>query len=166
MIDKLARHRRALNALGFAAMAALLAAAYGLEYLGALEPCPLCLFQRMVVVALAVVFLAAALHDPRGRGCWIYAAVVGVVGATGIGIALRHLWLQSLPPDQVPACGPGLDYMLDTMPVTQALTRVLQGTGDCAEVAPVLGLPIPLWTLGAFVAALGWGVTVNIRRKA
>jgi disulfide bond formation protein DsbB len=147
-------------------MAALLAGAYGLEYLGGMEPCPLCIFQRLVVLGLTVVFLAAALHDPRGDwGSRVYGVLTALVALIGMGIAGRHLWLQSLPPEDVPACGPGLDYMVETMPLTQTLTNVLTGSGQCAEVEPVLGLPIPVWTMAAFVAALVWGLGVNWPRS-
>jgi len=79
----------------------------------------------------------------------------------GAALAGRQLWLQSLPADQVPACGPGLSYMADVMPLTELLTTVLQGSGSCAEVNPVLGLPIPVWTLAAFLLFAIHGAVVN-----
>lgn len=165
MRELVLKRRRSLNALACLAMAALLAGAYGLEYVGGMEPCPLCIFQRLVVLGLAVVFLVAAVHNPRDWGCRGYALLTTAVAVTGMGIAGRHLWLQSLPPEKVPACGPGLDYMVETMPLAEALTNVLSGSGQCAEVEPVLGLPIPVWTMAAFVAALGWGIAVNWPRQ-
>ena len=145
--------RRAVNLLGFAACALLAAFAYYLQFYEGLEPCPLCIFQRVAMIALGGVFLVAALHNPSGAGGRVYGVLIALVAAIGAGVAGRHVWLQSLPPDQVPACGAGLDYMLETFPLTEAIRMVLRGTGDCAEsVWSFLGLSIPAWTLIWFVA--------------
>ena len=144
--------RRLLNGLGFLACALLLAFAYYLEYQEGLEPCPLCIFQRIAMFGLGFAFLAAALHDPRAWGARVYGVLIALFAALGAGLAGRQVWLMSLPPDQVPACGASLDYMLETWPLMQTLKTVLQGTGDCAEnVWSFLGLSIPAWTLLWFV---------------
>lgn len=161
MRERIIPRRRALNGLACSALAGLLAIAYALEYLGGMEPCPLCMFQRVVVLALALVFLVAALQGPRGWGVRVYAVVGGLIAITGIAIALRHLWLQMRPGEAASSCGAGFDYMMDTMPLTEAVGAVLGGSGNCSEVEPVLGLPIPAWTLAAFVAALVWSALVN-----
>ncbi len=166
MQEFMIRRRRSLNVGAAIAMTLVFATAYALEYLGGLEPCPLCIFQRLAVAVLGVLFLAAALHHPRAWGSQVYAGLVTLAAIAGIGIAGRHLWLQSLPAEQVPACGPGLDYMLDTMPFSRVIGQVLGGSGQCAEVEPVMGLPIPAWTLIVFIAALIGGVVVNGRAAA
>ncbi|MCS4502627.1 Disulfide bond formation protein B [wastewater metagenome] len=161
MTTTLVEHRRGLNLLGFGFCAALLAFAVYLEHVQGLEPCPLCIFQRVTFAALGLVLLVAGLHAPRRGGGRVYAVLGLIIAAAGVGLALRHLWLQSLPPDQVPACGPGLNYMLETFPPMQALQMVLSGSGECAEVDRILGVSIPAWTLVAFVLTGIGGVLVN-----
>ncbi|WP_018718155.1 disulfide bond formation protein B [Arhodomonas aquaeolei] len=161
MTTTLVDHRRGLNLVGFAFCAGLLAFAVYLEYVQGLEPCPLCIFQRIAFVALGLVLLVAGLHAPRRWGGRVYAVLALLAAALGVGLALRQLWLQSLPPDQVPACGPGLGYMLETFPLTQALQMVLTGSGECAQVDRFLGVSIPVWTLAAFVLVGVGGVLVN-----
>ena len=112
-----------------------------------LDPCPLCVFQRMAFLYIGSVALLGALHGPRGFGRWVYGVLVILGGIAGMSIAGRHLWLQSLPADQVPDCGMGLNYMLETMPFTEVLSEVFYGSGECAEVIwQFLGLSMPGWT--------------------
>lgn len=143
---------RSLFALGFAACAGAMGFALFLQYGRGFDPCPLCVVQRVAMIATALVFLAAALHAPRAGGRWAYAGLAGLTAAAGAGVAGRHVWLQHLPADQVPACGPTLDYLLDVLPFTEVLVTVLRGDGNCALVdAAWLGLSLPTWTLIAFV---------------
>jgi disulfide bond formation protein DsbB len=139
------------------------ALAYFQHYLH-LEPCPLCIFQRVVVMALAGVLLVAAIHNPAGFGVRIYGLLVTGVAAIGAAISARHVWLQNLPRDQVPECGPGLDYILDVFPLNEALRMVLHGSGECAEVLwHFLGLSIPGWTLVAFSGFILYGLFIVSR---
>ncbi len=155
------------NLLGFLACACLLAYAYYSQFVLHLEPCPLCIFQRVGVFALGLVFLIAALHDPVRPGRRIYASLLALAALCTIGIALRQLYLQSLPPDQVPACGASLDFMLKVFSIGEVLNKVLTGSGECAKVTwRFLGLAMPGWVL---ISALGlgvFGVWVNLRRQA
>lgn len=154
------RGRRLVAYAGFGICVAGLLTAYALEFIGGMEPCPLCILQRLALAGLGLVFLASAVHAPGRLGGRIYGGLVALAAATGAGIAGRHLWLQSLPPDQVPACGPGLDFLLAAFPLQDALSMVLQGSGQCAEVEKVLGVTLPAWTLAAFLLiGLGgvWG---------
>jgi disulfide bond formation protein DsbB len=142
-------------------MAYALYAEYGLL----LEPCPLCVFQRIAVIVLGIVFLLAAV-TPAGRAFRVtHAVLIGLVAAIGAGIAGRHVWLQSLPPDEVPACGPGLDYIIDSFPLSEALRLVFTGSGECATADwHFLGLSMPAWVLIS-VAILGaFGIWNNLRR--
>jgi disulfide bond formation protein DsbB len=134
--------------VGFLVCAALLGFALYAEHVLGMQPCPLCVFQRIAFMVIGVFFLLGALHAPRGRGWrWVYTGgiVLGALG--GIATAARHLWIQSLPPDQVPACGPNLAYMMDAFPLAKVLKMVFTGSGECAKVEPILGLPMPAWTL-------------------
>jgi len=141
---------------GLALCVMMMAVALGLEHIVGLEPCPLCVFQRVAVIAAGLVFALAAVHAPKGRvGAVIYGVLAGLAVIAGIAIAARHLWLQSLPADQVPSCGPGLDYMVEVLPLQKVIGSVLSGSGECAEVgARLLGLSLPGWTLIGFLVVL------------
>lgn len=158
--------RRLLNGAGFAACVALLAyALYAQLHLG-LEPCPLCIFQRIGLAALGLVFLLAALHGPRGRtGAAVYACLIAVAALATLGVAARHLYVQSLPPGALPSCGAPLSALIKWMPLWQLVRKVLTGSGECGVVNwRFLGLAMPAWVL-VCAAALGtYGVVVNLRR--
>lgn len=130
-----------------------------------LEPCPLCVFQRVAVIALGIVFLLAFLHGPKPVGLRVYGLLAAVAGLVGVSIAGRHVWLQNLPPDQVPACGPGLDFMLDTFGLGEVVGMVLSGSGECANVDwSFLGLTMPAWVLISCACLTTWAVWNNWRR--
>ena len=113
-----------------------------------LEPCPLCIFQRVGVIAVGIVALIALIHNPATFGQTIYSAFGISACVITIGIAARQLWLQSLPADQVPACGPSLNYLMDVFPLMDVLQMVLAGDGSCAEVSwQLLGISIPGWVV-------------------
>ncbi len=141
--------------------------ALALEYGADLPPCPLCLFQRAGVILAGAFFLAAALHDPRATGQRIYAALAGLSALAGGAVSIRHLWLQQLPEDQVPACGPDLSYMLDVFPLWEVITTIFQGSGSCANNSwQFLGLSIPGWSLVVFVILLGIALVQLVRPHA
>ena len=137
--------------LGFLFCVALMATALYFEYVMELEPCPLCAFQRLFVIGLGVIMLIGAIHDPGRVGRRVYGGLTLLVAILGVGVAGRHVWLQNLPPDEVPQCGPGIGYLFDTFPVIDALRVIFRGSGECAEVQwSFLGLTIPGWTLIVF----------------
>jgi disulfide bond formation protein DsbB len=157
VFEHLGARPRAVNLAGAAACAALMAYALYAQYGLGLEPCPLCIFQRVGVIALGIVFVLAALHPagPVGRRVWAVLVALAALGAGGV--AGRHLWLQSLPPERVPACGPGLEFMLEAFPLREVIEVVLSGSGECANVDwQLLGIAMPGWVLLA-VTALGLG---------
>lgn len=158
--------RQRLLFLGvFLVCVVLMAAALTMQYALKLEPCPLCIFQRVFVLALGGVALVAAIHDPARIGTRVYGGLIVALGGLGIAVAGRHVWLQNLPADQVPECGPGLDYLLDAFPLTEALSIVFRGSGECADVQWVfLGLTIPGWTLVTFIAFTIVGVVLVFTR--
>ena len=138
---------------GFLACAGLLAFSLYLQYYEYQDPCPLCILQRVAFIALMLVFLAGALHGPRLIGARVYSTLLVMISITGAAIATRHVWLQHLPKDKVPECGPGLTYMLNKFPLFEAFEKVFLGSGECAEVGWTLFyLSIAGWSLVWFVA--------------
>ncbi len=157
---------RILNLAGFIACALLIAFAYYLEYVQGLEPCPLCMAQRLAVIAVGLVLLVAALHNPAVLGRRVYAGLTLLFAGAGAALAGRQLWLQSLPADQVPACGPGLDYMLEVFPLSEVVLMMIKGTGDCAEVDwTFLGLSIAGWTFIWFALFILFAGYQLVRRQ-
>ena len=147
--------------LGFLVCAGMISFALYLQHFQGQEPCPLCILQRLAWIVLGSVFLVAGIHGPARIGATVYGFLLVLTAGVGAAIAGRHVWLQNLPRDQVPACGPDLDYMLKQFPLSETLQRVLSGTGECAESGwSFLGLSIAGWSLvwlvvmGAFAAWL------------
>ena len=139
-------------ALGFIACAGLIGFALYLQYYDYQDPCPLCILQRIAFMALAAVFLVAAMHGPGRTGAIVYGGLLLAVAAVGAAIAMRHVWLQHLPRGQVPECGPGFEFMLRQFPLWRAIEKILAGSGECAEVGwTFLGLSIAGWSLTWFV---------------
>jgi disulfide bond formation protein DsbB len=131
-----------------------------------LEPCPLCIFQRIGIFVLGLVFLAATLHDPTAFGRRVYALLLSLAALATIGIAARHLYIQNLPPDAVPACGASLDFMLKVFSLSEVLVKVLTGSGECAKITwEFLGLAMPAWVLISAVVLGAWALWVNLRRQ-
>jgi disulfide bond formation protein DsbB len=154
------------NLLGFAACAGLLAYAYYAQFVLHLEPCPLCIFQRIGVLAIGLVFLIAAAQDPVGWGRRVYAALLAVTAAATIGVSLRHLYIQSLPPGSIPACGASLNFMLQVFSLNEVVTKVLSGSGECAKISwRFLGLAMPGWVLIAAVSLGAFGLWTNLRHR-
>ena len=147
---------RQLVTLGALSCFALVAYAYYLQTVQGLEPCPLCIFQRVGFIVTGVVLLLAALHNPRRMGRRVYAVLAILASLAGASVAARHIWLRNLPADQVPACGPGLDFMLEAFPLGKTLRTVFTGSGECAESDGwfLLGLDMPSWALIGFVGLL------------
>ena len=152
--------RRIGNLAGFLACAGMLAFGYYLQFIVGLEPCPLCILQRVMLLATGIVFLLAAIHHPaRGVGSRVYAGAIALCAVTGAAISARHTWIQHLPEDQRPACGPSLDFMLSTFGPVKSLGRILRGSGECGKVDwTLLSFSIPEWTLAAFLAFAIWAV--------
>ena len=155
-------------ALGALACAGLMGYALYAQYVMGLDPCPLCIFQRVAVIAMGVVFLLGALIAPKsdgGRRTWSLLAVL--MALAGSAVAGRHLYIQSLPPDQVPACGPALTFMLHAMSFSKVLVKVFTGSGECAQVTwRLLGLSMPGWVLISFVVLAIWALVAGFRRHA
>lgn len=136
-----------------------------MQYGMGLTPCPLCMLARFLVLFLVIIFLIAALHNPGKRGRIIYALSAFIMCLLGMVITLRHLWILQLPPEKVPACTPGLDYLLGTLPALEAILVVLNGSGECAQLdGQFLGISLPGWTLAVFIV-LALGSVMPIFKK-
>lgn len=130
----------------------LIAIALYMQYVMYMEPCALCMTQRVFIIAIGVTTFLAWWHKPQNLGIRIYTALAIILAIIGGGFSSRHIWLQHLPEELVPTCGPSLGYLIETVPLVEALSLLLQGDGNCAEVSwTFLGLTIPGWTLVCFI---------------
>ncbi|HEY9447721.1 MAG TPA: disulfide bond formation protein B [Burkholderiales bacterium] len=144
----------------------LMGAGLYLQYIEHQEPCPMCILQRIAYIGLVVLFGIAALHGPRRTAATVYSTLIVLVAAAGAAVAARQVWLQQLPKDQVPACGPGLEYMMRKFPLHEVLDKVLSGSGECAEVGwRFLGLSIAGWSLVWFVLLAGYAAYIALRMR-
>ena len=159
-------NRRLYYAAPALIIAALLGYGYYLQYVLGLEPCPLCMVQRAFFYLLIATFVIAALHAPSRVGTWIYAAFVVLFATGGAATAGRQVWLQHLPADKVPQCGPDLFFMLENMPLSRTLQKLIQGSGECAAVDwKFLGLSIAGWALVWFIALAVYALWLAARRS-
>lgn len=151
---------------GFVVCAALIGFALFSQSHWGLEPCPLCIFQRIAFAALAAMFLVAGLHAPKGTaGRRIYGLLALIPAVVGASIAGRHVWLTHLPADKVPECGPPLEFMWETNPVGDVIKSVLTGSGECAKVDwDFLGLSMPAWSLVWFLLLVVWIAYASFRK--
>ena len=157
---------RWLYLVGALVVAGLFGSALFLQYVLHQEPCPLCMIQRFIYIAIMVLFVLAALHNPKRLGAKVYAVLVTLCALSGVGVAGRHIWIQHLPKDEVPACGPGLDYLLDNFPMSEVLKEIMHGSGECAAKGwTFLTLGIPEWSLVWYVLLGVWAVMISVRGK-
>lgn len=157
---------RNLFLLAFLGCLGLMGGALYLEHVVGLAPCPMCIVQRVCVILFALVCLAAAIHGPARLGLRLYAGLALLFALVGAGTAGRQIWLQSVPPDQLEACLPSLEFMLDALPLQEIVRLVFHGTADCAEVTWTLfGLSVPEWSLLAFLGMILFGLFQLLRRR-
>lgn len=137
-----------------------------LQHVEGLEPCPLCTFQRVAFIGVGLIAFVGFIHGPGLLGIRIYGALLSLCALLGAGIAGRQVWLQHLPADQVPECGPGLDYMMQVFSISETLQQVFTGSGECAEVVwSFLGLSIPEWSLICFLILAAVSLVHGIRGR-
>lgn len=163
ILNAIFKQRRLGNFIGFFVCTVLMAYALYAQYGLHLEPCPLCIFQRVAVIAAGIIFLLAALHHPKKTGAVVYGVLTSLAAIAGVLVASRQIWIQAQPPGTVAACGATLDYMMKYMPVTKVIKLVLSGSGECAEINwRFLSLSMPWWVLFACVGLLCWTLWVNV----
>jgi disulfide bond formation protein DsbB len=148
----------------FLACAAMLAFALYLQYYKYLNPCPMCIFQRVCVLAAGIVALLGAIHNPKSdMGGRIYGFLTVLSVAIGFGIAARHTYIQYYPPADPVSCGAGLNMMLQTQPFLHVLKVVLYGTGECAQIDwTLLGLSLPGWAAIGFAGLIAFSLWVTL----
>jgi protein dithiol:quinone oxidoreductase len=153
----------------FTLMMMIIAIFYFQKALGLL-PCPMCVAQRGFTMAVGVIAMAAFLHNPGILGQRLYSLMIIGAALGGGSVSARQVWLQSLPEDQIPACGPTLDWMLTAnFPMQEIVAAMFFGEGSCAEIHwQLMGLSIPGWTLVAFIllaAAGSWQLLRTLSRQ-
>ena len=142
---------RQLNLIIFIFTAGLIATALFMQYAMGLEPCYLCIVQRVFIILVGLIAFIAFVHNPGPTGLRVYGSAMTLSAASGGGFSIRQLWLQNLPEDLVPACGPPAEYLFDAFPLIEVIPVLLQGDGNCAQVQwALLGISIPGYTLMAF----------------
>lgn len=164
MLNKLAG--RTGYIIGFIVSFGLVALALYLQKAYNLEPCPLCIFQRIAFMVLGVLFLIAAVHNPAQAGRKIYGVLQFIAAAVGAGIAARHTWIQANPDKVFSECGAGFDYIYETLPFREFLNWVFKGTGECSAIDwTFLGLTIPQLSLIAFVGLAVYSIILVFLKK-
>jgi len=159
--------RRHLLLTGFLISVFLIIYALYTQYVLGLEPCPLCILQRVAVIVLGLSFLLLAVRPPqRKQSKFLASLLLVMISSAGVGIAARHVWLQNLPPDKVPGCGPGLDFMMANFPLSEALEMVFSGSGECAEISWSFAfLSMPAWALIWLILLGSFGVWSIYQRR-
>ena len=159
--------RRHLLLTGFLISVLLIVYVLYTQYVLGLEPCPLCILQRVAVIALGLSFLLLALRPPQRKQSKFFASLLlMMISSAGVGIAARHVWIQNLPPDKVPGCGPGLDFMMANFPLSEVLEMVFSGSGECAEISWSFAfLSMPAWVIIWLIVLGSFGVwSIHQRR--
>jgi len=156
---------RLTNLFGFALAAYGLSLALYSEHFLGYEPCPMCILQRIAIIAVGIAFLLALIHNPKGRGSKVYATTTLLGAILYASIAARHLWIQSLPAEEVPVCSFGVDFMLETFPLWEVFSMILTGSAACAEREEIFGLRIPVWSMIVSFAFAIMSLSILFRRK-
>jgi protein dithiol:quinone oxidoreductase len=146
---------RILSALGCALCATLLAGGYYIEHVLEVDPCPLCIFQRLTFAIIGVLFLIATITKLKKLASYLLSSILTLFSVIGLGLAGRQMWLQHLPADQVPSCSAGLEKLLQMHPTLDVLKMVLKGSGDCAVIDfTIFGLSLANWSFFCFILIL------------
>jgi disulfide bond formation protein DsbB len=165
-IEPLTTRPRTVFAAMFVATVVLLGYGLWLQHAEHLEPCPMCILQRYAFTAVGLVALVAALHNPKRRGVRVYAGLASLLALAGGGVAARQSWLQHNPP-RIADCGPGLEFMVESFPLSEALPMIFRGSGDCSRVDwTFLGFSLAEWALACFAGVVIVCIALAIRDRA
>jgi len=152
-----------------------MAFAYYMQYVAGLEPCNLCMLQRMSMIATGIFAWLGLFDSLLSQSRWqqwrqiTLGVFASIAASSGLVLAARHVWLQHLPAERVPACGPPFDYLVEQFPMVQVVQDIFMGSGDCAKVDwQLFGLSMPehlLWVFSALVAVSVWQTIRSARRS-
>ena len=157
--------RRQLHWIGFGACAAAVAFAFYAQYGLGLQPCHLCIFQRVTLAAMGAAFMLAALLPVAGWSRLFGTGLIAITGLATLAAAGRHVWIQMQPAGSVAPCGADLEFMLDIFPLTEVILKVFRAGGECAKVDwTLLGLSMPAWVFLLALALTVAGVGNGLRR--
>ena len=141
-------------------------AAYSMKILG-LEPCTLCITQQFFYCLIGLSAFVSFLHNPGITASRVYSFSLSLFSLAGIWISGRQVWLQGLPEDEVPLCGPPLEYIIDVFHFADVINALFMGDGNCAEIPwEFLGLSMAGWSLVWFLIILFLGLTSFVKSKA
>lgn len=147
-----------------ASIGSVLIAAF-IEPFASMNPCPMCMMQRALYLAVGVFAILTLITVKHTITKSIFASIGLICATIGTAVAGRQVWLQHLPAEEVPACGPPLEYMLEVFPLLEVVQHALMGTGDCAEVQwQWLGLSIPGWSIVLFLGLALGNILILFRR--
>ncbi len=146
---------RPMMLLGFLITASMFGTAMYMQHVMYLDPCPLCIVTRVIVLILAILFLGALIINPAAWGRRVLGVLFTLASLAGVIVSSRHSWLQHFPPDLNASCGPGLNYWMDNLPASEVIQNVFKGTAECSAVSwTMFGLSIPEWSLIIFLGFL------------
>lgn len=156
---------RILNLAGFFLIVFILGFAVYLQQNLHLQPCPLCILQRILFAILGILFFTGSLYQPKQLFRRLFAAVLLIVASLGTLLASRQVYLQHLAPGQQPPCAPNFYYLLQNFPLRQSLPIFFRGSGDCAEIQWTLWhMSIAEWSLGFFIIFAGLALVQMLRK--
>ena len=157
---------RPLMLLGFIITASLFGTAMYMQHVMYLDPCPLCIVTRVIILILAVLFLINLLINPIKLGRRFSGILFTLTSLAGVIVSGRHSWLQIYPPESEGSCGPGLNHWIDNLPAQEVLQKVFKGTAECsAESLNIIGLTIPNWNLVFFLIFLFFSLRLLIKGR-
>ncbi|MDB2543733.1 disulfide bond formation protein B [Woeseiaceae bacterium] len=155
---------RTLYLMGFLSCILMMGYALYAEYQLLLTPCPLCVLQRIAVTFTGILFLLAALHNPNNFKRYIYTTLIFITSIAGAGVAGWHVYLQNLPIDKVPSCGPGFDYLVGNFPLGDALLLIFSGSGECASTDwSFMMLSMPTWVVICCLGLAALNILAGLR---
>jgi len=158
--------RRHINVSGALLCATMMGFALFAQFGLRLQPCNMCYLQRVAVVGLGLLFLAASVHDPGRHGARVYALLIGLAALAGVAVSARHIWMSMQPPGSLPSCGADFYTMLEMLPLTDVVAKIWNGGGECQIVQwRLLGLSMQTWVLlgvgGAGLAGVAGNVVLD-----
>ncbi len=156
-------NRRQINILGALACATMMGVALFAQFGLHLQPCNMCILQRICVVSLGLVFLAAALHDPATPGARLYSVFIAAAALAGVAVSGRHIWMSMQPLGSLPSCGADFYTMVQMIPITDVVAKIWNGGGECQMVPwRLLGLSMQTWVLIGAAGLGSIGVAANV----